>query len=171
MDLMETIKKVPWWGWVAGGGAALGATLFVRKNVSNGQQNASQQVSSAPIPAGLNAADLAGLPFDYQDYEPANPLGTIGSDAASTPVLVPPPTNPPGWPFSPPGPIPPQPAPGDVSTGASGLPFPGISPTGAPGPIGPYSPPPDGISLQYGENLAHLPTENPWLQHAHPPIA
>lgn len=77
------LKKVPWWGWAAGGGVALGAGYIIH------QRNASAPASQAPaspVPDGLNAADLAGLPFDYQNYGPSQG-GTPGTSQGSVATI------------------------------------------------------------------------------------
>ena len=81
-NLPAELKKVPWWGWAAGGGAALGGIYLIHK-----QQSATPaaQATAQPVPQGLNAADLAGLPYDYQDYSasygnPSSP-GQTGTSA------------------------------------------------------------------------------------------
>ena len=163
------LKKVPWWGWAGGGGALLGVVYLV---VHHGPMNKSapaQQVSSAPLPAGLSAADLAGLPFDYQDYQSAyaNDTSQNPGDMSGAPLPVPPVP-----PTTPPGPVgPPQPAPSP--SGTPGHPGPVGPPQPAPGPKGPPQPGErvvtvqawpsqdstlSGIARQFGESWQQLYT-------------
>lgn len=134
-DVGAALKRVPWWGWAAGGGAGLAGVYYIRKH---GQASAASQVGTPP--AGLNASDLAGLPFDYQDYQAANnndpsqnPGDTSGTpasfgyDASSAGYLM--------------GPIPPAPAPGS-SYAPYGAPIPPQAPPPPVSPPPPHAPPP-----------------------------
>lgn len=99
-EIMAKLKKVPWWGWAGGGGAALGVGYYLYKrhasasasSSSQQQQSPAQQVSGEPLPAGLNMADLAGIPFDYQDYD-AEYAGDQSGNPGDT-VTSPPPAGP-----------------------------------------------------------------------------
>ena len=101
-QLMADLRKVPWWGWAGGGGAVLGAGYYLYKrhqgasaapsSTSANNQTPGQQVSGSPIPAGLNMADLAGLPFDYQDYDAEYAGDTSGNPGDTT--ATPPPAGP-----------------------------------------------------------------------------
>lgn len=91
---LAALKKVPWWGWAVGGGAVLGVGFFIVKGrPSSASSTQPSNATAANIPDGLNAADLAGLPFDYQDYD-AQYTDTDASQSADN-TTPPPPASPP----------------------------------------------------------------------------
>lgn len=177
MDLIGTLKNIPWWGYAAGGGVALaGGYYIVKSRQSSTASTPASQVSSSPIPAGLNAADLAGLPLDYQDYDSEYAADTAASATNDTPT-APPPSNPGVSGYSVPGASPyPQTANAIAASMPAGVQVPGAAPfpqgpVPSPNPTPPpASPLPQGVSIPSASPFGQLHEHAVWDEWVTPAV-